>query len=211
MLCSTPCPRSFFFFSFFFFSVFYNYFFFSSFCFCFCFFLNTGKWNNSTYFSSIFSISYHYSAYFSSIFSISFHYSTSLSSIFSKSFHYSTDFSSIFSISFHYSTYFSSILSKSYHYSTFFSFIFWCGTLSNAFAKSNKMISTTCEPFSNFDAISWMVTMSLDSYDRFLRNPCWGLVRILFLFEMVYDVAVDYMLQYYTCDGGEGNRTIVGG
>ena len=29
--------------------------------------------------------------------------------------------------------------------------------------------------------------------------------------EMVHDVAVDYMLQYHTCDGGEGNRTIVGG
>jgi hypothetical protein len=29
----------------------------------------------------------------------------------------------------------------------------WCDTLSNAFAKSSKMIST-CEPFSNFDAIS---------------------------------------------------------
>jgi hypothetical protein len=28
------------------------------------------------------------------------------------------------------------------------------------------MIST-CEPFSNFDAISWMVTMSWDSHDRF--------------------------------------------
>jgi hypothetical protein len=29
--------------------------------------------------------------------------------------------------------------------------------------------------------------------------------------EMVHDVAVDYMLQYLTCDGGEGNRSIVGG
>jgi hypothetical protein len=47
----------------------------------------------------------------------------------------------------------------------------WCDTLSNAFAKSSKMIST-CEPFPNFDAISWMVTMSWDSHDRFLRNPC---------------------------------------
>jgi hypothetical protein len=26
--------------------------------------------------------------------------------------------------------------------------------------------------------------------------------------EMVHDVAVDYMLQYLTCDGGEGNRSI---
>jgi hypothetical protein len=26
--------------------------------------------------------------------------------------------------------------------------------------------------FSNCDAISWMVTMSWDSHDRFLRNPC---------------------------------------
>jgi hypothetical protein len=25
--------------------------------------------------------------------------------------------------------------------------------------------------------------------------------------EMVHDVAVDYMLQYLTCDGGEGNRS----
>jgi hypothetical protein len=41
------------------------------------------------------------------------------------------------------------------------------------------MIST-CESLSNFDAISWMVTMSWDSHDRFLRNPCWALVRILF-------------------------------
>jgi hypothetical protein len=30
-------------------------------------------------------------------------------------------------------------------------------------------------------------------------------------FELVHDVAVDYMLQYLTCDGGEGNRSIVGG
>jgi hypothetical protein len=29
--------------------------------------------------------------------------------------------------------------------------------------------------------------------------------------EMVHDVAVDYMLQYLSCDGGEGNRSIVGG
>jgi hypothetical protein len=29
--------------------------------------------------------------------------------------------------------------------------------------------------------------------------------------EMVHDVAVDYMLQYLTCDGGEGDRSIVGG
>jgi hypothetical protein len=34
-----------------------------------------------------------------------------------------------------------------------------------------SMIST-CEPFSNFDAISWMATMSWDSHDRFLRNQC---------------------------------------
>jgi hypothetical protein len=45
------------------------------------------------------------------------------SSVFSVSFHYSTDFSSIISISFHYSTYFSSIFSKSIHYSTYFSSI----------------------------------------------------------------------------------------
>jgi hypothetical protein len=43
----------------------------------------------------------------------------------------------------------------------------WCGTLSNAFAKSRRMIST-----SNFDAISWMVIMSWDSHARVLRNPC---------------------------------------
>jgi hypothetical protein len=51
-----------------------------------------------------------YSSYFSSVFSISFHYSTYFSSIISISFHYSTQFSSEFSISFHYSTYFSSVL-----------------------------------------------------------------------------------------------------
>jgi hypothetical protein len=39
----------------------------------------------STYFSSIFLISFHYSTWFSSIFSISFHYSTCLSSILSIS------------------------------------------------------------------------------------------------------------------------------
>jgi hypothetical protein len=51
------------------------------------------RWNsemichNSTYFSSIFFISFHYSSYLSSIFSLSFHYSTYISSVFSKSFH----------------------------------------------------------------------------------------------------------------------------
>jgi hypothetical protein len=53
----------------------------------------------------------------------------------------------------------------------------WCGTLSNAFANSRRMISI-CESLSIFDAISWMVTMSWESHDRFLRNPCWALVRI---------------------------------
>jgi hypothetical protein len=36
---------------------------------------------------------------------------------------------------------------------------------------SRRMIST-CESLSIFDAISWMVTMSWESHDRFLRNPC---------------------------------------
>ena len=36
-------------------------------------------------------------------------------------------------------------------------------------------------------------------------------VEDLVFVEMVHDVAVDYMLQYLTCDGGEGNRSIVGG
>jgi hypothetical protein len=34
-------------------------------------------------------------------------------------------------------------------------------------------------------------------------------VRFLCFVEMVHDVAVDYMLQYLTCDGDEGNRSIV--
>ena len=29
--------------------------------------------------------------------------------------------------------------------------------------------------------------------------------------EMVHDVAVEYMIQYLICDGGEGNRSMVGG
>jgi hypothetical protein len=62
----------------------------------------------------------------------------------------------------------------------------WCGTLSNAFVKSKRMIST-CESLSNFDAISWMVTMSWDSHDRFLQNPCWALVHC---------IAVDLILKH---------------
>ena len=42
--------------------------------------------------------------YFSSLFSISFHYLTCLSSLLSIYFHYSTYFSSVFSIFFHYKT-----------------------------------------------------------------------------------------------------------
>ena len=83
-------------------------------------------------------------------------------------------------------------------------------TLSNAFAKSSKMIST-CEPFSNFDAISCMVTMSWDSHDRVFAESMLSIGEDLVFVEMLHDVAVDYMLQYLTCDGGEGNRSIVGG
>jgi hypothetical protein len=70
------------------------------------------KNNISTYFSSMFSKSFHNSSCLSSILYISYHISTYFSSIFSKSFHNSTYLSSILSLSFQYSTFLSSVFSN---------------------------------------------------------------------------------------------------
>jgi hypothetical protein len=47
-----------------------------------------------------------------------------------------------------------------------------------------------------------------------IKINCKGVTKLLKnqnIHKAVHDVAVDYMLQYLTCDGGEGNRSIVGG
>jgi hypothetical protein len=48
---------------------------------------------------------------------------------------------------------------------------------------------------------------SWDSHDRVFAESMLSIGEDLVFVEMLHDVAVDYMLQYLTCDGGEGNRS----